>query len=91
VAIACDDGFLYSLTLDGKIRWKLQVNPPHAPPLSDAKGTLYVSGGNALRAIGTGGAVLWAQEGLGQCTGMALSDDGTLYVQIRNYLYALHD
>jgi len=68
IYIGCDDNNFYSISKDGYIRWKLQVNGAALSPLLDKKGNIYfpVSGytknTTALYAINKNGDIIWKKN-----------------------------
>jgi outer membrane protein assembly factor BamB len=77
------DGNLYSLSLDGKVNWKFTANADFwANPVSDGK-TVYVpSMDHFLYAINlSDGKLVWKTDlGASGVYGLALGDDGTIYL-----------
>jgi len=82
VHIACEDGILYTLDLDGKLIWSVDANSPLlSSPSVGPDGTLYVgSEDGKLRAIGEDGSLLWIYETKGIIhSSPAISADGKIY------------
>jgi outer membrane protein assembly factor BamB len=84
IHVPCEDGKLYTLSLEGKPLWVLDVNCPLlSAPTIGPDGRLYVGGRNGkLFAVAPDGHVLWAHQGAQGIywSSPALGSDGLVYV-----------
>jgi outer membrane protein assembly factor BamB len=93
VHIACEDGKLYTLDINGNFLWSYDANSPLlSAPTIGPDGTIYVGGQDGkLYAIDTNGNLQWAYTTGGLVySSPAISEDGNIYFCSQDgTLYAL--
>lgn len=95
------DGVLYALRGDGALRWRLALatGPVLSGPAIAVDGTIYVTAGGTLHAVGADGVRKWRFASGGSVSSSpSLGRDGTIYFgsgsatgTAANRLYALSD
>jgi len=78
--------FLYSISHDGMVKWRLQMNVRSSPTVG-ADGTVYVTTADGnLVAVNPNGMMKWTMK-IGDDTqsSVAIADSGTLFVKARSY------
>jgi len=93
VHIACEDGKLYTLDINGNLLWSYDANSPLlSSPTIGPDGTIYVGSQNGkLHAIDINGSLQWTHNTDGLVySSPAVSEDGNVYVCSQDgTLYAL--
>jgi len=57
---ACDDGFVYALDSNGKLRWKTYIGPTAATPSIGSDGAIYIANNNgSVVALNRSGSQRW--------------------------------
>ncbi|MFY0546330.1 hypothetical protein [Brevibacillus sp. H7] len=71
---------LYAYQLNGKKKWKTEIDYGLAEMELDKNGMLYVRTYDSLYAISPEGSITWKLNGLNYYSNFALGNDGVIYV-----------
>ncbi|MEM2374396.1 MAG: PQQ-binding-like beta-propeller repeat protein [Thermoproteota archaeon] len=87
-----DNGYLYALNPDGKLKWKYEAGGYATLPAIGSDGTIYFGSGKYLYAISPDRTLKWRYETEGQVASFpTISSDGTIYFGgMDNHTYALN-